>query len=734
MTGRQLAHYLVGEKIGEGGMGIVYKGTDTRLKRTIALKFLTKALPADAEERKRFLREARAASSVNHPNVCVIHAIEEVEGEEFIVMEFVEGQTLRKWANLKRRNNRATLVPVRETLELVLQIARGLEAAHKQGIVHRDVKPENVMVTPDGRAKIMDFGLAKLAGESKLTRSGATIGTVAYMSPEQVQGQEIDAQTDIYSYGVLLYELLAGTTPFQADHVMGMMYAIVSTEPRQIREARPGIEPELARIVMKCMAKEKRARYGTMRAVIQDFAAFEEHSKTALGPEMKQFERSPLTGGWMRPAALLKKNPLLAGMGAIVLVAVVIFFATRNGPPNGATLTVTSIPAGSHVWVNGTEVGLTPLHAYQVPVGRSIVHLVLDSYSPADTSIILADNQAADLRFPLRPVEVKMESSEPPPIARNEDSIRVVKPTTPASRPEEGPAKAISVDELATELVVTLQKGAGSLKGYVTVRPFTLMDTQIGSDFSRFFRTLLESRIGKLAHWELVSIDDLSGGSTQSKGPHAEYEVTGDYWEEGRQMHFFARLKDRQTGGYITQADAVVSSAEMKKKKIPWKPGNFERVVEDTKKMGKPEPERGDLKLELLTNKGTENLLFTEGDTLRTLVRVNKPCTVRVFYYATDGARYALTGSDDRKIDASQVNQLVQIDIASISAPFGADIVQAFATTGKFESIRTKQVDNGYYVVENNIESAMIATRGIKKLSSDDALIERKVVVTTIPK
>jgi hypothetical protein len=316
----------------------------------------------------------------------------------------------------------------------------------------------------------------------------------------------------------------------------------------------------------------------------------------------------------------------------------------------------------------------------------------------------------------------------------NEDSISVVKPTTPASRPEEGPAKAISVDELATELVVTLQKGAGSLKGYVTVRPFTLMDTQIGSDFSRFFRTLLESRIGKLAHWELVSIDDLSGGSTQSKGPHAEYEVTGDYWEEGRQMHFFARLKDRQTGGYITQADAVVSSAEMKKKKIPWKPGNFERVVEDTKKMGKPEPERGDLKLELLTNKGTENLLFTEGDTLRTLVRVNKPCTVRVFYYATDGARYALTGSDDRKIDASQVNQLVQIDIASISAPFGADIVQAFATTGKFESIRTKQVDNGYYVVENNIESAMIATRGIKKLSSDDALIERKVVVTTIPK
>ena len=734
MTGRQLSHYIVGEKIGEGGMGVVYKGTDTRLKRTVALKFLTRALPTDAAERKRFLREARAASSVNHPNVCVIHAIEEVEGEEFIVMEFVEGQTLRKWAILKRRDSRATRVPVRETLELVLQIARGLEAAHKQGIVHRDVKPENVMVTPDGRAKIMDFGLAKLAGESKLTRSGSTIGTVAYMSPEQVQGKEIDAQSDIYSFGVMLFELLAGTTPFQADHVMGMMYAIVSTEPRRIQEARPGIEPALARIVMKCMAKEKRDRYGTMKEVIQDFSAFEEQTKTAVGPEVKQYKQRPQTPGWWRPAALIRNNLLLAGLGAILLVAVVIFFAARSGPAKGATLTITSIPAGSRVWINGTEVGLTPLDAYQVPVGRSIVHLGLNSYAPADTSIMLADNQAAELRFRLRPVELKKADLERSPIAVNEDSTKALGSTLLASRPAAGPVQAVSVDDLATELVTTMQKDAGPLKGYVTVRPFTLMDTQIGSDFSRFFKTLLESRIGRLAHWELVSIDDLATGSTQSKGPHAEYEVTGNYWEEGRVMHFFARLKDRQTGGYIAQADALVSSAEVKKKNIPWKPGNFERVVADTRKLGKSEPESSDLKLELLTNKGAENLIFTEGDTLKTFVRVNKPCTVRVFYYATDGTRFLLTGPDDRKIDDSQVNKPVQIDISSISAPFGADIVQAFATTGKFESVRTKQVDGGYYVLENNIESAMLATRGIKKLSGDIPPVERRVVVTTVPK
>jgi hypothetical protein len=352
----------------------------------------------------------------------------------------------------------------------------------------------------------------------------------------------------------------------------------------------------------------------------------------------------------------------------------------------------------------------------------------------ADTSITLEHDQTAELRFSLTPVEPKKEIAGSLPIARGDDSTEIVGSPQLVSRPSEGPPQAVSVDDLATELVVLLQKNAGSLKGYVTVRPFTFKNTQIGSEFSKFFESLLESRIGRLTHWEIVSINDVAAGSARSNGPHAEYEVTGDYWEEGGQLHFFARLKDRHTGGYTAQADALVSSVEMKKKKIPWKPGNIKRVLEETKELGKLEPENGDLKLELLTNKGAENLLFTEGDTLRTFVRVNRPCTVRVFYYGTDGTRYLLTGPDDRTIDASQVNELVQVDSASISAPFGADIVQAFATTAKFEGVRTKQVDNGYYVVENTIESAMISTRGIKKLEGHSAVVEKRVVVTTVSK
>ena len=733
MTSRQLSHYLVGEQIGEGGMGIVYKGTDTLLGRTVALKFLTKSLPIDAAERERLLREARAASSVNHPNVCVIHDVVEVEGEQFIVMEFVEGITLREWVNEKKAEINSRFLPVRDIIPLALQVAEGLNAAHKKGIVHRDVKPENVMISTDGRAKIMDFGLAKIAGESKLTRSGAAVGTVAYMSPEQVQAGEIDARSDIYSFGVVLYELLAGMTPFQSDHSVGMMYAIVHTEPRALLKTRLGINPELAQIVMKCLKKEKGDRYSTMMEVIKELLASEKLDGTISAPVIERGRKSSISLRGRVSAEYLRKHVAWVIVSAIAGL-VIIVVVSRIGSANGALLSVNSVPEGSQVSINGRVVGLTPVSYLRVPAGQSTVHIVLNSYMSADTSITLEHDQTAELRFSLRPVEPKKEIAGSLPIARGDDSTEIVGSPQLVSRPSEGPPQAISVDDLATELVVLLQKNAGSLKGYVTVRPFTFKNTQIGSEFSKFFESLLESRIGRLTHWEIVSINDVAAGSARSNGPHAEYEVTGDYWEEGGQLHFFARLKDRHTGGYTAQADALVSSVEMKKKKIPWKPGNIKQVLEETKELGKLEPENGDLKLELLTNKGAENLLFTEGDTLRTFVRVNRPCTVRVFYYGTDGTRYLLTGPDDRTIDASQVNELVQVDSASISAPFGADIVQAFATTAKFEGVRTKQVDNGYYVVENTIESAMISTRGIKKIEGHSAVVEKRVVVTTVSK
>src|SRR6267143_3274337 len=214
-TGQTIFHYKILEKLGEGGMGVVYKAEDTKLKRTVALKFLPQRLSASEQDKSRFIQEAQAASALNHPNVCTIHDIQEHDGQMFIVMEFVDGQTLEE---------KKGTISLKQAIDIGIQIADGLAAAHEKGIVHRDIKPENIMIRKDGIAQIMDFGLAKLRGVSRLTQEGSTVGTAGYMSPEQVQGQDADHRSDIFSFGVLLYELLTGQPPFKGVHESAIAY------------------------------------------------------------------------------------------------------------------------------------------------------------------------------------------------------------------------------------------------------------------------------------------------------------------------------------------------------------------------------------------------------------------------------------------------------------------------------------------------------------------------------
>ena len=209
MIGQTISHYKILEHLGGGGMGVVYKAEDTRLKRTVALKFLPPALTADPEAKERFIHEAQAASSLDHLNICDIHDIGETEdGQLFIVMTCYEGETLKK----KIEHGP---VPLNSAIDIGLQVARGLQAAHEAGMVHRDVKPANIMVTAKGEAKILDFGLAKLAGGAILTKTGSTVGTAAYVSPEQARGEEVDQRSDIFSFGVVLYEMITGHRPFK---------------------------------------------------------------------------------------------------------------------------------------------------------------------------------------------------------------------------------------------------------------------------------------------------------------------------------------------------------------------------------------------------------------------------------------------------------------------------------------------------------------------------------------
>ncbi len=203
MVGRTISHYKITDKLGEGGMGVVYKAEDAKLERTVALKFLAGHLISDADVRKRFEREAKAAAALNHPNICTVHEIDEFEGKTFIAMAFLEGEGLDKKIE-------AGPLKLKDALDIAIQTVNGLQAAHGKKVVHRDIKPANLMVGPDGHITIMDFGLAQLADRSKLTRMDETMGTVTYMSPQQTYGAEVDHRSDIWSLGVVIYEMVTG--------------------------------------------------------------------------------------------------------------------------------------------------------------------------------------------------------------------------------------------------------------------------------------------------------------------------------------------------------------------------------------------------------------------------------------------------------------------------------------------------------------------------------------------
>ena len=242
---------------------MVYKAEDTKLKREVAIKFLPRFISANKEERKRFEIEAQAAALLSHPNITTIYAIEETEDEMFIVMEYIDGRELKDRIN-------SGPISTDEVINITNQIAEGLEAAHKKGIIHRDIKSSNIMITKDGKVKIMDFGLAKIKGGTELTKIGSTVGTVAYMSPEQARGEVVDQRTDIWSLGVVLFEMLTGELPFKGDYDQSIIYSILNDEPPSLEQMKDDVPGNLAFIVNKCIKKDRSERYVQSEAILQD--------------------------------------------------------------------------------------------------------------------------------------------------------------------------------------------------------------------------------------------------------------------------------------------------------------------------------------------------------------------------------------------------------------------------------------------------------------------------------
>jgi serine/threonine protein kinase len=363
MIGQTISHYTITAKLGSGGMGEVYLAVDSKLDRKVALKFLPRQMSSQPDAKARFLQEARAASALNHPNICTIHDLQEADGQLFIVMEYVEGQTLR---------DRTQPFTLKQVVEIGIQVADGLAAAHEKGIVHRDIKTENLMMRKDGIVQIMDFGLAKLRGATRLTKEGSTVGTVGYMSPEEVQGLETDHRTDLFSLGVVLYELIAGQLPFKGAHETAIMYEIVNVDPQPLSAIRDDIDPELDRLILDCLQKDPNERCQSAREIARILRRFKidsgrkHQSRVSTVRPSLSVSRAPVASDRMAARRGFERFKWLAiGAAAAAVVMLAAFFLLWRGN-TGSSLPHTlrfTIPTPPDMTLNipgGSKTAISP--------------------------------------------------------------------------------------------------------------------------------------------------------------------------------------------------------------------------------------------------------------------------------------------------------------------------------------------------------------------------------------
>jgi len=420
--------YRILEVVGRGGMGIVYQAEDTKLQRHVALKFLPPELVRSPEARERFVLEARAAAALSHANICTIYEIHDEGEKPFIAMEYIEGQSLK--AKIAKN-----AISTEDALSLAIQVSEGLEEAHKKGIIHRDIKSTNIMVTDKGQAKIMDFGLAKVKGGTLLTREGTTLGTVAYMSPEQALGKEVDQRTDIWSLGVVLYELLSGKLPFQGDHEASILYTVVHEEPKPLKAIKPDVDPELQQVVSRALKKNPEARYASAEEMGKNIKKFQDRLRAE---ETKAFSLRALLRRLLKPLVAV---PTALALAAIILAAALFlnrqakirwvkeqavpeivrlveadklvdaYFITKKAEkylPNSRELSelksqfswpvsINTTPDGADIFFGRFEdsleeleyLGRSPIHNMPLPQGYLRLKIVKDQYAPHQTVLLI---------------------------------------------------------------------------------------------------------------------------------------------------------------------------------------------------------------------------------------------------------------------------------------------------------------------------------------------------------
>jgi len=340
MLGKTLKHYQVEELIGKGGMGVVYRARDTKLNRSVALKVLKPELTENQDKLKRFLREARSAAAVTHPAITQIYDVDEGEGTTFIAMEYVEGHTV----SYLIENRELDLLG---SIEIALQVSEGLAQAHKVNIVHRDIKSNNIMVTPNGHAKLLDFGLAKLISPAETndrtetiaqTMAGTVMGTIAYMSPEQARGQPIDQTSDVFSMGIVIYEMVTGELPFKGDSPLDTMHAIAFDEVRPVTIVRKNLPPDLHRIVAKCLRKRTGNRYPNAGALAADLKQLKRDIESGTQRTISAGDKLHRVAYWLKSSLPFGTTGILFAAAALVLAALLIFTKINWGSIIGFVL------------------------------------------------------------------------------------------------------------------------------------------------------------------------------------------------------------------------------------------------------------------------------------------------------------------------------------------------------------------------------------------------------------
>jgi len=308
--------YNIIEELGRGGMGVVYKAEDTKLKRRVALKFLPQELTHIPDVKERFMREAQAAAALDHPNICTVYEFDEAEETTFISMAYIEGQSLRK-------KIQSGPLELDEALKIAMQVAEGLQEAHKKGVVHRDIKSANIMLDERGQAKIMDFGLARMTGTTLLTQEGTAMGTIAYMSPEQARGEEVDHRSDIWSLGVVLYEMFSGQLPFKGDHEQAVVYSILKEKPKPFTDIKADVPVSIEQVVSKALEKNPDERYQSLDEMLDDLKSI----SAGIVPEEIKVR--------LRKEKLRKRKRaiLYGGAAGLIILMVVLGLTLFKGPP-----------------------------------------------------------------------------------------------------------------------------------------------------------------------------------------------------------------------------------------------------------------------------------------------------------------------------------------------------------------------------------------------------------------